>query len=143
MKSKFLSKTVLASVLFISPSLSHATGQIMSGETIFSSVTFNVMLGIVIFLLFIIVGITRALKGVSKSNLFEKSTKNNSAGKTMGVIFLLFLTEQLSASNAQADKWSIAGLDMWIFFFMLSIILLEGIVIVVLCNLELLGRNEE
>ena len=73
MKTNFISKSVIASVLFLSPHLSHAAGQILTGETVFSNLTFNILLGAIIFLLFVIIGITRALKGVSKSELFNKS----------------------------------------------------------------------
>lgn len=144
MKTNFISKSVIAAVLFLSPQLSHAAGTILNGETIFSNITFNILLGVIIFLLLIIVGITRALKGVSRSDLFNKSAKANDTTKTLGIVFLLLLSQQMSAGNATGEKWTVAGLDMWIFFFMISVILLEVIIIAVLLyTINYLVRSEE
>lgn len=144
MKTKFISKSAIVSVLFLFPQLIHAEGQILSGETIFSNLTFNILLGVIIFLLFVIVGITRALKGVSKSELFDKSVKASDSAKTLGVVFLLLLSQQMSAGNGISDKWTIAGLDMWIFFFMMGVILIETIIIATLLyTLNYLVKSEE
>lgn len=144
MKTNFISKSVIASVLFLSPHLSHAAGQILTGETVFSNLTFNILLGAIIFLLFVIIGITRALKGVSKSELFNKSVNAGGSSKTLGIVFLFFLSQQMSAGNGTNDKWTVAGLDMWIFLFMMSVILVEGIIIATLLyTLNSLVKSEE
>ncbi|MBX3163496.1 MAG: c-type cytochrome [Bacteroidetes bacterium] len=118
MKNKFLALSLLL------PAFTFAQDG-SSGTTYFSNALFNTLLVVIIALLIVIVALGQALKNIGQSDLFKN--KNNNGTKTLSL--LAFMMFALSANAQPADTWYIGGIEQPVFFFMMTIIIIELIVI--------------
>lgn len=100
----------------------------------FSNTLFNTLLAIIVILVIVIVGMANAVKNVSQSEYFQDKIKKAKAGnsgsaKIGAVALFMFSALMANAQEApvavEANDWLIGGLDMFTFYFMLGIILLE------------------
>lgn len=113
----------------------------------FSNALFDTLLVAILLLLMLIVAMSSVLKNIAQSDYFmENYKKNKSDGSSKGpkvvsvLAIILLLSNQLLAQNAEPAAavpydWRIGGLDGFTFYFMIAIILIEGIVIFLLFNL--------
>ncbi len=116
-----------------------------STKTYFSNALFNTLLVIIIVLLLVVIGLSSALKNIAHSEYIQdkfkkkQQAKNNQAGiKSVMIVFLLLAAYSSTAQTntaAAANSWLIGGLDMFTFFFMLTLIFLECVVIAILYRL--------
>lgn len=125
-------------LLALLPAFSFAqSGSILRGDTYLSNALFNTLMVVIILLLILIVALTEALKNIAKSDYLLKESsekKDNSGAKTLGIILLSGLAFSANAEGAvsHANDWKIGGLDMFTFYFMVGIIILELIFLVTL-----------
>lgn len=120
-------------------------------STIFSNPLFNILLLTIILLLIVNVVLSQALKNIAQSDYIVKKLQENKEKtnkvKSLGIfLFFLFLENNVKAQTTGAKSdWLIGGLDMWTFYSMISIILLEIVVMVVLLSLikKALGSDIE
>lgn len=128
-------KNYLALAMMALPMLGFSQEQT---TTVFSNALFNVMLGVVIFLLIVIIALSQVLKNLSQSDTFinmirGNEEKKNNSGKTLGIVLLSMLALNASAEGgASAAGWLVGGLKMSTFFAMLGIILVELMIIAAL-----------
>ncbi|MBL7919908.1 MAG: c-type cytochrome [Bacteroidia bacterium] len=143
---KFTKNTIWFAGLFLMPLANYAQESgMVDSKSYFSNALFITLLIVIIGLLLVIIGLTSALKNISQSEYvqtkFKKAeeTKNNSSiTKTLTLLFLLFAgysTVAQNNSNAPNNDWLIGGLDMFTFYFMLGVIIIELIFILVIYNL--------
>lgn len=143
---KFTKNTIWFAGLFLMPLANYAQESgMVDSKSYFSNALFITLLIVIIGLLLVIIGLTSALKNISQSEYvqtkFKKAeeTKNNSSiTKTLTLLFLLFAgysTVAQNNSNAPNNDWLIGGLDMFTFYFMLGVIIVELIFILVIYNL--------
>ncbi len=144
MKNK-TKNTIWFACLFLMPLANYAQeSEYVATTSYFSNALFNTLLIIIIALLFVIIGLSSALKNISQSDYVQnkfketrESTKTSSTTKTLMVLFILFSGYNTFAQGAAkySNDWLIGGLDMFTFFFMLGVILLELLFILVIYNL--------
>jgi len=121
--------------LFLAPFSSFSQGQILSGETSFSNPLFNTLLGVIIFLLIVIVALSQVLKNIGQSDyVARQNQKNNNNGAKTGLMLLPGFTsfEAAAQTTSPANDWLIGGLDMFTFYFMMTVIAIEIIFLLVL-----------
>ncbi len=133
MKSKLHKYAVWFNAFMLLPLINFAQGtQASSTSTYFSNALFLAMLAVITILLIVIVALTQALKNIGQSDYLLRRDENdkNSGTKIAATLFILFTVFSANAQthNAKQD-WIIGGLDMFTFYFMLGIIVLEGIVL--------------
>jgi len=136
---KKLNKTTLflLATLFL-PLINFAQEAQASKQSCFSNPLFNTLLILIIVLMLVILVLGQSLKNISEGDflsnkLIEKKKQDSAgAGKITSLLFLLLLGNKLKAGNVSQNDWTVGGLDMATFYFMLAIILIEVIVIVVL-----------
>ena len=121
--------------------LSGAANDGSASASYFSNPLFNTLLIVIILLLIINVVLSQAFKNIAQSDYIIKKLKDNK-DKTKGVgtlgifLFFLLLTNSVEAQNQIIKRdWQVGGLDMWTFYSMVSMILLEFIVMIVLLRL--------
>jgi cytochrome c oxidase cbb3-type subunit 3 len=128
-----------AALGFLLLPLSGAASDGSESVSYFSNPLFNTLLIVIILLLIVNVVLSQALKNIAQSDyivkkLKENKDKTNSAGTL--VLFFLFLSNNSEAQNIVTKRdWQVGGLDMWTFYFMFSVILLEVIVMTILLRL--------
>ncbi|MGZ3931112.1 MAG: cbb3-type cytochrome c oxidase N-terminal domain-containing protein [Bacteroidia bacterium] len=131
---------LLAAAVIYLPATSFAQGQLLRGDTYFSNALFNTLLIIILLLLIVNVGLGQALKSIAQSDYLiqkpepeKKTNEDGNPASTITGLILLFSLFSFSAgagNNAVADSWLIGGLDMFTFYFMVTIIVIELIVMV-------------
>lgn len=132
MKTKTLN-TKMWLLMFIGMPLLNFAQEAQSNESsYFSNALFNTLLAIIVILIIVIIGMANAVKNVSQSEYFQdrikKSKADNSGSvKTGAVALFMFSAMMANAQEAAPAKgdWQIGGLDMFTFYFMLAIILVE------------------
>ncbi len=137
--------TIWFACLFLMPLANYAQEtEHVATTSYFSNALFNTLLIIIIALLFVIIGLSSALKNISQSDYVQnkfketrESTKVSSTTKTLMVLFILFSGYNTFAQGSakHSNDWLIGGLDTFTFFFMLGVILLELLFILVIYNL--------
>lgn len=105
-----------------------------NNNTYFSNALFNTLIGIIILLLIIIIAFSNVLKNVADSDFLDKkikadNEKGNSAGKIVSTLLFVLMSFSLMAQNKNANDWLIGGLDQFTFYFMLTIIFIELLVL--------------
>jgi cytochrome c oxidase cbb3-type subunit 3 len=111
-------------------------------STYFSNALFNTLLIVIILLLIVIIAISSVLKNLAQSDYLQKiknSEKSNSS-KIISLILIItfFGTELYSQSTGNTNNtndWKIGGLDGFTFYFLITIIFIEGLVLFILLNL--------
>ncbi len=137
MKQLNKSRAILLATLFL-PLLNFAQEAQGSQQSYFSNPLFNTLLAIIIVLVLVILVLGQSLRNISEGDflsnkLIEKKKQDNSGvGKITSLLLLLFMGNELNAANSSVNDWTVGGMDMATFYFMLAIILIEVIVIVVL-----------
>lgn len=140
MNTQSLQKRILLFALIGLPLLTLAQGQILTGTTCFSNALFNTLIGVIILFLIIIIALSAALKNLAQSDYLSKEkTKNDKSGNSIKTIGIILLSLMAFNSNAQQiveanNKAVLGGLDMFTFYFLLAIIVIEVIFIVVLLH---------
>lgn len=143
---KFTKNTIWFAGLFLMPLANYAQESgMVDSKSYFSNALFITLLIVIIGLLLVIIGLTSALKNISQSEYVQtkfkkvEETKNSSSiTKTLTLLFLLFAgysTVAQNTSNTHNNDWLIGGLDMFTFYFMLGVIIVELIFILVIYNL--------
>lgn len=138
MKRKALSLVALSLLPMITLA---ADGQEVQTVSYFSNALFNTLLVVIILLAIMVTTLSRALKNIVSSDLFQekikrdKERRQNSGAKVAGLV-AFFMLLGLSA-NAQAEEKAqvisrIGGLDYFTFYLMLTIIFLELITLLIL-----------
>lgn len=122
--------------------------EVPATSSYFSNALFDTLLVAILLLLMLIVAMSSVLKNIAQSDYFMENYKKNKAdGSSKGpkivsvLAIILLLSNQLLAQSTEPaaavtpDDWRIGGLDGFTFYFMIAIILIEGIVIFLLFNL--------
>lgn len=144
MKAKLFNKLTLALCLLALPAFSFAaTEQAEKNDSYFSNPLFSTLLVVIIILLIVNVVLSQALKNIGQSDYIinkakENKEQNTSGNKTLGIFILFSLVSfAAQAQNTVAHKndWTIGGLDMRTFYFLITVILFEVIVMIVLLRL--------
>jgi len=138
--------TNLLSVIFLLSAPIACFGQESSNQTYFSNALFNTLLGVIIFLLIIIIAFSNVMKNVIDSDIMDNKLKEDNKGsgtlKSAGTLFLLFAGLDMMAANSGSDL--IGGIDQPTFYFMLSIIFIEVLVLGLLVyQFKYLMRSKE
>ncbi|MBK6522851.1 MAG: c-type cytochrome [Bacteroidia bacterium] len=127
--------SLLAIILF--PAITFAQQvESTNKNTYFSNSLFLTLLVLILFLLIIIVGLSQVLKNISSGDylsnkmMANKKEDPNTNTKLGSLVFLMFLGHQASAANIENGDWTVGGLDMSTFYFMLGVIGLELVVII-------------
>ncbi len=107
---------------------------IIAGETTyFSNALFNALLAVIILLAIIIIALSQVIKNVADSDLLNERIKENNGvlnKKGLLLIFGLFLSHELfSQSQNSSNSWAVGGIDPFTFYFLLSIIFVECLVL--------------
>lgn len=135
---------LLMFALLILPAVGFAQEQEVATVSYFSNALFNTLLVTIILLAILVVALSSVLKNISNSDLLmrniksDKNSGNSNAAKTT-MLLLLFTLSGFSlfsqtTNPVVADDGRIGGVDQFTFYFMLSTIFLELIVITVLIN---------
>lgn len=130
-------KNWLLAFLFL-PFLNFAQAGGESGQSYFSNPLFLTLLALIFILLMVIVGLGQALRNIASGdylvNKFKEraAEKNNDSTKITSLIIFLLLGSSLQAGNQTGNNWLIGGLDMWTFYSLVGVIILECIIIVAL-----------
>lgn len=130
MKSK-LSRNKLWLAAFVAMPFVNFAQEGASTTTYFSNALFNTLLVVIILLVLVIVGLANVLKNLAQSDYFqnklkEEKAKDNNATKIGAIVGLTFLSSYLSAQGATGkDDWTVGGLQMSAFYFMIFIIIIE------------------
>lgn len=115
-----------------------------SNTSYFSNALFNTLLVSIILLMILVLVLTNVLKNLTHSDYFinkfiKPKNDGNHSGKTLGaVIGLSLLSLAANAQDATASKAAndlIGGMDQFTFYFMITIIILELVLVAVLINL--------
>ena len=112
----------------------------------FGNALFDTLIVAILLLLMLIVALSSVLKNLAQGDYFMERYKKNKANGANGskiatLAAIILLSNQLLAQSAEPaavatpDDWRIGGLDGFTFYFMIGIILIEGIVIFLLFNL--------
>lgn len=141
-KLKWLSCMLAAPVVTFAQEAEPAT------SSYFSNALFDTLLVAILLLLILIVAMSNVLKNLTQSEYFQKKyiTKNEDGStNSTKVVALLALFSllggQLLAQVAEpvkavvVDDWRIGGLDGFTFYFLITLIIIEGIAIFILFNL--------
>ena len=123
-------------LLILLPAYNFAeSGSILRGDTCFSNALFNTLLAVIILLLILAVALTQALKNIAQSDYLTKENeekKDNTGLKTGAILLLTGFAYSANAEEtlSKPNDWLIGGLDMFTFYFMVTIITIEVIFIV-------------
>lgn len=132
-----LNKTLLVAFLFV-PFLNFAQQSGGSNQSYLSNPLFLSLLALIFILLMVIVGLGQALRNIASGDFLvnkfkERQTeKSNDAKKISSVVIFLLLGYSLQAGNQQTNSWLIGGLDMWTFYSLIGVLILECIIIAAL-----------
>ena len=137
-------KIWLSGLIFL-PLHNFAQEKILESDTsYFSNALFNTLLVLIIVLLIVVLALGQTLKNIAQSdyviNRNKKEEESKSGGdkiKNAGLILLLFSAVSFQAQTNNKNEWLIGGLDMFTFYSMISMIILEVILILVLYYLIL------
>lgn len=130
----------LTVMLFALPCAMFAQETASSGKSFLSNPLFNGLMAVIIILLTFMAVLGTVLKNISKSDYIVKKIKDEKEGNT-GKILSLLLIFLLGASVAHAqtnpapDDGSVGGLNPYLFWFLISVIILLISVNVVLVNI--------
>ena len=141
------SKLKLLSALLALPVATFAQDTELVTSSYFSNALFDTLIVAILLLLILIVAMSSVLKNLTQSEYFlnkykTKNTDSTSGSKVVALLALFsLLGGQLLAQAAEpvkavsVDDWRIGGLDGFTFYFLLAIIIIEGIAIYILFNL--------
>lgn len=142
------SKLKWLSCMLAAPAITFAQDAQPITSSYFSNALFDTLLVAILLLLILIVAMSNVLKNLTQSEYFQKkymTTKEDESNKSTKVMALLALFSllggQLLAQTAKsvksmvADDWRIGGLDGFTFYFLIALIVIEGIAIFILFNL--------
>lgn len=119
-----------------------------NSETYFSNALFNTLLAIVIMLLVIIIAFSNVVKNVANSDFLDKKLKmdqenNSSSGRIVSTVLFVLMGFSLMAQGKPVDD-RIGGLDQFTFYFMLTIIFLELLILgLLIYQFKFLLRSKE
>lgn len=140
-------KAVALSILL--PAIGLCQGEAAANsDTYFSNALFNTLLAVVILLLIIIMAVSNVVKNVANSDFLDKKLKmdqenNSSSGRIVSTILFVLMGFSLMAENKPVDD-RIGGLDQFTFYFMLTIIFLELLVLgLLIYQFKFLLRSKE
>ena len=130
--SKLSKISAVAFSLFF-PAIGICQSETSSTQTYFSNPLFNTLLGIIILLLIIIIAFGTVLKNVADSDFLDQKLKkdreHSSKGRVLSTTLFILMGFSLMAQNTKADNWMIGGLDQFTFYFLLSIVFIELLVL--------------
>lgn len=142
------SKLKWLSCMLAVPAITFAQDAQPITSSYFSNALFDTLLVAILLLLILIVAMSNVLKNLTQSEYFQKKYKtikedeSNKSTKVMALLALFsLLGVQLLAQTAEpvksivADDWRIGGLDGFTFYFLIALIVIEGIAIFILFNL--------
>lgn len=143
---KYMSNTKWLFLMMMAPVFGWAQQSQSAGSTYFSNALFNTLLVVIIMLLILVIVLSNSIRNIIQSDYFKeryKKMREMQSGKTLMVLFLVLFASQVQAQTAVAADSRIGGLDQFTFYFLLSIILLEVIVVILLFNiLRTYTKNE-
>lgn len=142
------SKLKWLSCMLAAPAITFAQEAQPTSSSYFSNALFDTLLVAILLLLILIVAMSNVLKNLTQSEYFQKkyiTKKEDGSNNSTKVVALLALFSllggQLLAQSTEpvkavvADDWRIGGLDGFTFYFLIALIVIEGIAIFILFNL--------
>ncbi len=143
---KYMSNTKWLMLLMLAPVFGWAQQSQSAGSTYFSNALFNTLMVVIIMLLVLVIVLSNSIRNIIQSDYFKeryKKLKEMKAGKTLMVLFISLFVSQLQAQTPVVADSRIGGVDQFTFYFLISIILLEVIVVILLFNiLRTYTKNE-
>lgn len=143
---KYMSNTKWLFLMMMAPVFGWAQQSQSAGSTYFSNALFNTLMVVIIMLLILVIVLSNSIRNIIQSDYFKeryKKMREMQSGKNLMVLFLVLFASQVQAQTAVAADSRIGGLDQFTFYFLLSIILLEVIVVILLFNiLRTYTKNE-
>jgi cytochrome c oxidase cbb3-type subunit 3 len=129
-----LTKIKALALTMLFPLLGICQNDANAHTTYFSNALFNTLFGVILLLLIIIVAFSGVLKNVADSDYLDKKLKKeneaSSTGRIVSTLFFIFFSFSLMAQDGKdADNWLIGGLDQFTFYFMMTIIFVELLVL--------------
>jgi cytochrome c oxidase cbb3-type subunit 3 len=134
--------------MLVAPAITFAQEAEPATSSYFSNALFDTLLVAILLLLILIVAMSNVLKNLTQSEYFQKkyiTKKEDGSNNSTKVVALLALFSllggQLLAQAAEpvkavvVDDWRIGGLDGFTFYFLIALIVIEGIAIFILFNL--------
>ncbi|MBL7902776.1 MAG: c-type cytochrome [Bacteroidia bacterium] len=141
-----MSNTKWLFLMMMAPVFGWAQQSQSAGSTYFSNALFNTLMVVIIMLLILVIVLSNSIRNIIQSDYFKeryKKMREMQSGKNLMVLFLVLFASQVQAQTAVAADSRIGGLDQFTFYFLLSIILLEVIVVILLFNiLRTYTKNE-
>lgn len=143
---KYMSNTKWLFLMMMAPVFGWAQQSQSAGSTYFSNALFNTLMVVIIMLLILVIVLSNSIRNIIQSDYFKeryKKMKEIQSGKGLMVLFLVLFASQIQAQTPVAADSRIGGVDQFTFYFLLSIILLEVIVVILLFNiLRTYTKNE-
>lgn len=142
------SKLKWLSCMLAVPTITFAQEAEPATSSYFSNALFDTLLVAILLLLILIVAMSSVLKNLTQSEYFQnkyinkKEDESNNSTKLVALLALFsLLGGQLLAQASEplkavvVDDWRIGGLDGFTFYFLIALIVVEGIAIFILFNL--------
>jgi cytochrome c oxidase cbb3-type subunit 3 len=143
---KYMSNTKWLFLMMMAPVFGWAQQSQSAGSTYFSNALFNTLMVVIIMLLILVIVLSNSIRNIIQSDYFKeryKKMKEMQSGKGLMILFLVLFASQLQAQTPVMADDKIGGVDQFTFYFLLSIILLEVIVVILLFNiLRTYTKNE-
>ncbi len=143
---KYMSNTKWLFLMMMAPVFGWAQQSQSAGSTYFSNALFNTLMVVIIMLLILVIVLSNSIRNIIQSDYFKeryKKMKEIQSGKGLMIFFLVLFASQLQAQTPVIADDKIGGVDQFTFYFLLSIILLEVIVVILLFNiLRTYTKNE-
>ncbi|MCU0359210.1 MAG: c-type cytochrome [Bacteroidia bacterium] len=133
-----MSNTKWLLLMMAAPMFGWAQQNNSAGSTYFSNALFNTLLVVIIMLLILVVVLSNSIRNIIQSDYFKerfKKMKEMKSGKNLTLLFFILFASQLKAQTAAAANNTIGGIDQFTFYFLISIVLLEVIVVILLFNI--------
>jgi cytochrome c oxidase cbb3-type subunit III len=135
---KYMSNTKWLLLMMAAPMFGWAQQNNSAGSSYFSNALFNTLLVVIIMLLVLVVVLSNSIRNIIQSDYFRerfKKMKEMKSGKNLMLVFFILFASQMNAQTAVAADNTIGGIDQFTFYFLVSIILLEVIVVVLLFSI--------
>lgn len=143
---KYANKTKWLFLMLMAPVLGWAQQTQSAGSTYFSNALFNTLMVVIIMLLILVIVLSNSIRNIIQSDYFReryKKMKEMQSGKGFMLFLLVLFASQAQGQTPVVADSRIGGIDQFTFYFLLSIILLEVIVVILLFNiLRTYTKNE-
>jgi len=126
----------LIALAMLWPEVGNAKSIIANQTTYFSNPFFILLLAVIVFLAIIILSFSRVVKNLSDSDFINHKINNdnvesdkNKTGKSLSIVFIILFSQLNAQKQWSNNSWAVGGIDPFVFYFLLSIIFIECLVL--------------